>query len=309
MATAAPSTKAGWYDLPNPGPATEQVLDFEDVDLKPIPVQGKAAPGDPDGAALRNMVEEIVSIAHKNRPEGNKLWGRMSGSESEVQTMKYAADKLRDLGINDIEEATYDQYAPYTMPTSWSLRMTGAGEPVTLQSATPMEIGEEATGVADAPLIYVGRGSEADLAGRDVAGKVAVIRTEPEPMFFNDATLGIPRLAAAGAVGVVRLHGTPGNMQILHGYYSDIPCFNVGGEDSDFVEAAISQANSAGEVENLGFDIALEAETEVRQARELVARIPGRSSAENVVLVAHADGWFGGGQRQRDRTRHAIGPR
>ena len=63
----------------------------------------------------------------------------------------------------------------------------GAGtQTVTLQSAFPQPGGASIPGGSlTAPVIYVGHGTDADLAGRDVKGKIAVVRVRPEPSLFG----------------------------------------------------------------------------------------------------------------------------
>jgi hypothetical protein len=103
------------------------------------------------------------------------------------------------------------------------------------------------------------------------------------------------RLSDAGAVGVLRLWDTPGNMQLQLGNCPTISCFNLGGEDSAFLEAVLAAAGAAGELDELRVSLDMTVEREVRQARNLVGRVAGSGdSDENIILIAHSDTWFAG---------------
>ena len=65
---------------------------------------------------------------------------------------------------------------------SWSAirRLAPALQTVTLQSAFPQPGGATIPGGSlTAPLVFVGHGTDADLAGRDVKGKIAVVHVRP----------------------------------------------------------------------------------------------------------------------------------
>src|SRR5438094_811462 len=71
-------------------------------------------------------------------------------------------------------------------------------------------------GTLTAPVVYVGHGTDADLAGRDVKGRVAVVRVRPEPSLFGSAEQGVAaRLVEKGAVGVINAVEGPGNANYI----------------------------------------------------------------------------------------------
>ena len=65
-------------------------------------------------------------------------------------------------------------------------------------------------------MVYVGHGTDADLAGRDVAGRIAVVRVRPEPSLFGAGEQGVAlKLAKLGAAGVINAIEGPGNAQYI----------------------------------------------------------------------------------------------
>ena len=284
-----------FYGLALPGTATLQTLDFTSVDFPPLPARPDAE--GPSADELHAHVEKLVDIALESRSANPQRWGIFSGFPEEQQAIAYLQEELLNAGLEDLDLRIFDQ-SPWSLATSWQATLNGPnGEAVELQSAVPMGVGNRNTVMPlRASLIYVGRGMAADLAGRDVSGKVAIIRGEAAPHFYDTSTRNsMARLADAGAVGVIRLWDTPGNMQVQLGNCPDISCFDLGGEDSAFLEAVYVKATEANELDELSISLAINVEREVREARNLLGKIPGSGdSDENILLVAHTDTWFGG---------------
>ncbi len=283
--------EAPFYGLSLPGSATLQVLDFDQVDFPPL------ATGNPaEAAVLHTNLQRFVEIALASRERNPQRWGNFSGFPEEEAVIDYINTRFSQAGVEDIDIRRYDQ-APWSLSTSWSLQLLSKGESVELQSAVPMGVGNRSRiEPLNAGLIYAGRGSAADLAGRDLDGKIAVIRGEVAPQFYDISTRNSTnRLAEAGAVGVILLWDTPGNMQVQLGNCPNISCFNLGGEDSAFLEAMLVKAAETGEMDELSARMEIDVEREVRGAINLVGRIPGHgNSEENIILIAHTDTWFGG---------------
>src|SRR5262249_2945473 len=154
-------------------------------------------------------------------------------------------------------------------PESWRVAVVGdeafgAGtETVALQSAFPQPGGTTiAGGSLTAPVVYVGRGTDADLAGRDLTGKIAVLHVRPAPSLFGSAEQGIAaKLAGKGAVGVINAIEGPGNAQYFDPRFAcgTAPCFIVGGQDAWFLEQVIGKAAAAGVLDRLKMTLALTA--------------------------------------------------
>ncbi len=291
VATTGLAQDAPFYGLSRPGPATLQVLDFDKVDFPPLPTGNPA-----EASVLHANLKRFVDIALSSRTRNPQRWGNFSGFPEEQAVIDYIHDRFSDAGVVDIDIRRYNQ-APWSLTTSWSLQLISKEDTLELQSAVPMGVGDRSRiEPLRAGLIYVGRGSPADLVGHDLQGKIAVIRGEVAPQFYDISTRNATsRLAEAGAVGVILLWDTPGNMQVQLGNCPAISCFNLGGEDSAFLEAVLVKAAEADDMDELSVSMTINVEREVRQAINLVGRIPGNgNSDENIILIAHTDTWFAG---------------
>jgi len=188
---------------------------------------------------------------------------------------------------------------------SWQLQVVGdpafgAGtQTVTLQSAFPQPGGATiAGGSLTAGVVFVGHGTDADLAGRDLKGKIAVVHVRPEPSLFGSAEQGVAaRLVEKGAVGVINAVEGPGNAQYFDSRFAcgKAPCFMVGGNDGWFLQQVIGKAANAGVLDKLKVSMSLASEEKsALTSANGVATIPGQS-ARRIIVNAHADGYFQGG--------------
>jgi hypothetical protein len=191
------------------------------------------------------------------------------------------------------------------VPQSWQVQIVGdpsfgAGtETVTLQSAFPQPGGATIPGGSvTAPVVFVGHGTDADLAGRDVKGKIAVVRVRPEPSLFGSAEQGVAaRLVEKGAVGVVNAIEGPGNANYVDTRFAcgRSPCFIVGGQDGWFLQQVIGKAANAGVLDKLKLTLRLASEEKSNlTSANGVGTIGGRTP-KRIIINAHADGYFQAG--------------
>ena len=314
---ASAQTNEPWFGLPPPGPATEQVLDFTTVDLPMIAAPGVGADTELSGATAHHYVSDIVGFAEQSRRAGDATWGRLASSPWTAKAVDYVEGYFRAAGLKDIARIPAPYATPQTIATAW--RVTLIGRPdlgvgsadVALQSAFPMDVTPEGgvvppggaapkPGVTSqsvtAPLIYLGGGTPAELASAEVRGRIAVLRFEPaSSIFFTPLFRTAQQLITAGAAGVLVVYDAPGNMQTHFGSCTGGPCFVLGGEDGQFLNAAIARAAKAG-APAIQATLSLTNETKAgEQGVLLVGKIPGRTpGGENLIVSAHSDSWFAG---------------
>jgi hypothetical protein len=299
-----------------PGPATEQVIDFSKVGLTMIRAPDVGGAAELSGAKAHKYVEDVVGFAEESRAAGVRNWGRIASSAAAEKTVDYVAEQFKQGGLTDIVKSPAPYSGPEAQAVDWKVALVGAPQfgagsgDVVLQSAFPMDARPEgapgaplppgsppiATQSVTAPLVYVGDGTPAQVASTDIRGKVAVMRTEPTPsVFFAQAFRSAQRLVDAGAAGVLVVYDAPGNMQTHFGTCAGAPCFALGGEDGDFLNAVIARAAKAGVLDKLQVSLS---ETIAVKPQEhgylLVGKVKGRSAAENLIISAHSDSWFGG---------------
>src|SRR6185437_15715960 len=112
-----------------------------------------------------------------------------------------------------------------------------------------------------APLIFVGRGSAAELAHADVRGKIAVVNVVPDDSLYASREKGVAReLGRRGAVGVINAVESPGNLLFYDPRYGceAIPCYLLGGDDGAFLESVVGKAAAAGRAVSARLDLAAE---------------------------------------------------
>ncbi len=186
--------------------------------------------------------------------------------------------------------------------TNWQVQLLGdpafgAGtRSITLQSAFPQTGGVSTPpGGLTASLIFVGRGTAADLAGRDLKGKIAVVHVRPEPGLFGSGETGTStQLAKLGAVAVISAIEGPGNAQYFDGRFAcgSAPCFIIGGNDAWFLEQVYGKAANAGVLDKLKANLSLTTEQKGNLvSANAIATIPGQGPGR-IIINAHVDGQF-----------------
>jgi hypothetical protein len=297
-----------WFGVPLPPPLSDPrkpIMRHDDV-YAPLPAQFPHRPGKHDelldGAVLKTDHRKIIGFSLESLAAGDTVWGRRAATPSFMRTLDWVVGEFKAAGLKDAVVETFPVTAAMWVPKSWKLELLGdpafgtATSAVTIQSAFPQPGGATtADGGVTAPLTFVGHGTDADLADRDVRGKIAVVRVRPEPSLFGSAEQGVAaRLAEKGAVGVINAIEGPGNAHYLDTRFAcgKSPCFIVGGNDGWFIQQVIGKAANAGVLDKLKARISLSSEEKSGlTSANAVAVLPGQS-AKRVIINAHADGYF-----------------
>lgn len=225
----------------------------------------------------RERLWEYVSTIAKDE--------RMSGSPAEREAMDYVAATLRSFDI-EVEEYEHDGYV--SKPVSAKLQVTEpesyAVECITHSFA--------ASAILDGELVAVGRGTSADYAGRDVAGKIVLIEglAAPQPVTTAEGA------GAAGAVFindsnfhqmiVTPVWGTPTPDTV--GRIPNIPVVSVRRQDGDKLIALCTAGAPR---------VHLETTVDTYWARlpVVVGTFHGAEEPDRFVMLAgHIDSWFHG---------------
>src|SRR5262249_28677631 len=187
--TNTSSPPSSWFGQPLPGPASDGVtpaFDTLHTDIGPAPAAFGPGPKDPQlqGERIKADLKTIVGFSLKSKSKGDFLWGRISGTPEYYETAQWAVEQLKKAGLKDahIEDLT----ATLTIPVAGEVRVIGnaefgAGSNDVVLKSTMVGGRNAVNGTVTAPLIYVGHASDADLIGRDVKGKIAVVHSTPNP--------------------------------------------------------------------------------------------------------------------------------
>ena len=311
IAAAAAAEDPAWFGTPGPAPLSDPrqpVMKYDEV-FGPLPAQFAKRPGKPDqllaAAALKTDQKKIVGFSLESLGAGDKVWGRRAATPAFMHTLEWTVAEMKAAGLEDARVETFAVPTAMWVPQTWQLQILGdpafgAGtQTVTLPSAFPQPGGGSIPGgTLTAPVVYVGHGTDADLAGRDLKGKIAVVRVRPEPSLFGAGEQGVAaRLVEKGAAGVINAIEGPGNAQYIDPRFAcgTSPCFMIGGQDAWFLQTVIGKAANAGVLDRLQIAMSLTAtEQGGLTSANGVATIPGES-AKRIIVNAHADGYFQGG--------------
>lgn len=302
-ALPARSDAPAWFNFMLPGPETDVavgVTDLVKTDFPAQPVSFGPGPRHPalSGAAIHADVEKIVGFSLESKAAGDFLWGRVTGKPGYAKVSQWTLDELKKAGLSDARFETFTAKDIH-LPTAGEIRLIGSEDmgagsrDVLLQSVMVGGAGP-VNGTVTAPLVYVGQGMDADLAGRDLKGKIAVIYATPTPGLYSTVPARrLQEMIAAGAVGAIEILAQPGNVKSYdrdrHGCGTGL-CFTVGGEDGFFLHNVIGAAAKAGKSVTAKLSATSETIKSVEIAN-VVATIPGRTS-RTAIINAHMDGWF-----------------
>jgi hypothetical protein len=305
-ATAAisplPALAAGpWYGVPLPD---KTGLDPDEVyaqrDFRDVSPSGAADPvgfADIDGDTLYGYVRDQVDISLRNRAEGDIVWGRVAGRSGDRLATAYVRRQFEALGLTDVGVETVE-LAPQYWPVDVELTLiasAAAGEETTdyrFETAMPQP-GSPATARRGltGDLIYVGYGREIDIAGRDLDGRIAVLRGRPAQGAYNTARDVPDRLAAAGATAVIVILDLPIDVQTYNRGLSGtaVPTIAIADYEGTFLENVMVGAGD----EPVAARIRLRLEADDSSTSNVVGRVVGTSD-EYAIIIAHRDAFFYG---------------
>jgi Peptidase family M28 len=258
----------------------------------PLPATGKAY-GVIDGKHLWQYVKEQAAISEHYRDKGHpQYWGRITGTSGDVESAQWLLEKYRQIGLTDIHSQTLALFDPQWAPESWEVTASASGQTLELTSAQPPYAAVSTNGkVLDVPIVYVGLGSEADFAGRDVRGK-AVLIVKGEIDYAVGPADVLKRALDGGAAAILETDLRGGNYKaIAYQTNTKVPTFNLGTKDGLALRSMIG--NALADVPP-HVKIRLDARWASGQKSFLVwGTLPGATD-ETIYVVAHRDGFFDG---------------
>jgi hypothetical protein len=261
---------------------------------------------DIEGSQLKGWLNDVVAISRQSRDDGNRYWGRISGTKYEVMTADWTERHFRRLGMEDIHRVDFD-LRPQWFPVDWELTASGGGEQLSFASANPATGSRSLPEGIEAEAVWVGLGTAADFAGRDVTGKAVIIQTILAPgqmgnsASWEGATI---RAEEGGAALIIGIWGYGGNLAVWQStnafqmvrnddgtsrYVNQrvgTPGFFMGFEDGRKLRDLVATG--------MPVRISGRIETETREglvSPSVYGTLPGTTD-ETIYVMAHMDGYY-----------------
>ena len=258
-----------------------------------------------DGRRLKRWLEEVVAYSRRSRDDGNRYWGRISGTKYEVMAADWTERHFRRLGMTDIHRVQFD-LGPQWFPLDWSLTAAAAGKKLDFPSANP-GMGSPSLAGIEAEAVWVGLGTAADFAGRDVAGKAVIIQTVLAPgQMGNSASWegATKRAQDLGAALIIGVWGYGGNLAVWQSANAFQMVRNPDGTSSYVNERVTTPAFFMGfedgrrlrDLVAAGEPVTVSARVEAETREGLVSpsifgTLPGTTD-ETIYVMAHMDGYY-----------------
>jgi len=268
--------------------------------------------GDISAAELSEYAQVLIDIAQKSRDDGEVLWGRIQGTKYEREAHQWIYQKLESFGLEQVYHDPFPSQYPQWRPTVCSLTVTSASGlsiDETYRFERPITAFVSATtppGGIHAPMVYVGDGTAAELQGRNLDGKIVLLRGRTQPgALLSSVRTAYSRIAAGDygqAAGVVVWWDVPNTQQVAGrvgapGGGDDIglalPWTTIGNDAGLYLRKLLDRATPEQAVMvNLEVQGRMESGDE-RISGNTYAILPGQSD-QYIVIPTHVDGYFFG---------------
>ena len=290
-----------WFGVPPPqdtGLEPEQL--YEQRDFRVVPSEepaGASEFADINAGVLYGYVRDQVEISRRSRAEGDVVWGRVAGRSGDRMVTAYIREKFEEFGLANVSVDTVEmptQYWPVDVELTLIANQDAGSGTTDYRFKTAMpQPDSPATGrrglIGD--LAYVGYGREVDIAGKELAGKIAVLRGRPAQGAYNTAR-GVPdRLANAGAAAVIVILDLPIDVQSYNRALAGtaVPTFAIADYEGVFLENVMARAGDT----PIRARMRLRLEADDTPTTNVVGRVQGTSD-EYAIVIAHHDAYFYG---------------
>jgi Iap family predicted aminopeptidase len=219
-------------------------------------------------------------------------WGfRTAGSDYEHAAADYLYNVMEDVGLSDIEKVpvTVDKW----QFNSASLQL--AGEDYVITPASYATSGTDADGLT-AEIVNVGMGTAAEYSGLDVKGKIVLAGVDQMNVAWIDAVMAEAYYQGASAIityavdGYARITDSAINIQDVCS--KDLmPCVSISAKDGSYLAGKIAEGSNTA---TLTVDNEISIGDGV--SYNVIGKITGKSSAQQIIVSGHYDKYFNGFQ-------------
>jgi hypothetical protein len=250
-----------------------------------------------NGAHLKDMLKQIVAISEKSRLDGVQSWGRYAATPYDAMTRTLLVNHFKRIGLEEVRDQPITQPERW-WPKSWSGSLVADGKVTPLKTVFALGGPSTPAGGVELDIVWVGLGTAADFAGRDVRGKAVLIHAMPTPSRRENSSLWLGSVARARELGarmVIIDLAIPGSPDVI------TKPGTGGGEDDAGDDLTVSLSPGESDVVR---DLIGQGQTpKIRYQQEIVKMggptgvVMGKLSGttdENIIIEAHADGDFWG---------------
>ena len=277
---------------PSQPPVKKHTYDLDETYIRmPLRPRRTGLRADRRRAKLKQFVNEITGVSRKSRDDGEKFWGRIAGTKYDDMIEGWVEQKFKEFGLQNVNRQ-YFTLTPQFFPTDWSLTATGGGKSVTFATVRPAGRATTPAAGLDLDPVWVGLGTEADFAGRDVKGKLVFIHSVPTPAVISHSATWLgaaERAAKKGAAAILinlAILGTNYQVQ-LNGGVQGVPVLSIGYEDATALRTMIE----SGPVKMKALLVG-ETKSGLKDAN-VWGTLPGATD-EEILIFAHHDAYFEG---------------
>ena len=282
-------------------------------DLKPIPQitkQGRYA--SIRQTELAAYGEKLAAFGKQAKDAGEILWGRIQGTQYERAALRWLYEKLESFGIDDVRHDTFPTAFPQWRPTACDLEIIAApgfarDESYRFEDAlTAFASATTPEGGVTGEIVYVGDGTPADLKGRELSGKIVLLRARTYPStLMNSARTALPRIATGRygkPLGVVVWWEIPHAKQVAGrvgavGGGDDLgkglPWTSIGNDAGFYLRKLLDRSTEETPVIARLNVQGQEEPPEKRLSGNVYGILPGRPG-KYIVVMTHVDGYFYG---------------
>jgi len=261
---------------------------------------------------IETYAEQLVEFSEQSRRDGNILWGRIEGTKYEQAAHEWIFTKLKEFGIDDVHYDKFPTYESIWFPSANSLDVVDApgfadGQTFAVEGAiTPFPSKNTTGGGARAELVYVGDGTPAELAGRDLTGKIVMVRGRAESSaLFSSVRIAYSRIATGewgtpagfivwwqlpGVEQVAGRIGAPGGGDQLG---EVVPWISVNDENGYYLRKLLDRASPTNPVMVRMVVEGRNHPPAELQTGNVYGILPGKSG-KYIMMFTHVDGYFYG---------------
>ncbi len=231
--------------------------------------------------SAKRLMADVEAIAR---------WVRLSGTPDELKAFKYAQQELRAVGC-ETQLILHDAYI--SLPGRAALSVTPAsGEATAVPCVTHSFAAPTGPGGLEAPAVYAGLGTPADLSAARAAGRIVLLEGLASPdrvdagqkagaagfVFLNQDRL-VHEMIVSPVWGSPTLHGA--------GRLPRIPVVSVAQKDGE-------RLREMAKVGGVRMRITADVDTRWRKTPILIGDLPGAVEDTFVMFAGHIDSWHRG---------------